>query len=67
MAIDGCILWHVILIHYSHVLRAKFTLIKEQSKFVDWQRIKVQENADEVIRDGLWIYWFWFGLFYSYP
>ena len=28
--------------------RKAFTLIKEQSKFVDWQRIKVQENADEV-------------------
>ncbi|GAX75585.1 hypothetical protein CEUSTIGMA_g3029.t1 [Chlamydomonas eustigma] len=28
--------------------RNKFSLIKEQSKFVDWQRIKVQENAEEV-------------------
>jgi DNA replicative helicase MCM subunit Mcm2 (Cdc46/Mcm family) len=35
---------------YLHVVRNKFSLIKEQSKFVDWQRIKVQENADEVRR-----------------
>ena len=31
--------------------RKAFTLIKEQSKFVDWQRIKVQENSEEVNRD----------------
>lgn len=28
--------------------RRHFTLIKEQSQFVDWQRVKVQENASEV-------------------
>jgi DNA replication licensing factor MCM6 len=25
-----------------------WTLVKEESTFVDWQRAKVQENADEV-------------------
>lgn len=25
-----------------------WTLVKEESSFVDWQRAKVQENADEV-------------------
>ena len=28
--------------------RKAWTLVKEESTFVDWQRVKVQENSDEV-------------------
>lgn len=30
--------------------KRNWTLVKEESKFVDWQRAKVQENSDEVRR-----------------
>jgi DNA replication licensing factor MCM6 len=29
--------------------KSHWALVKEESKFVDWQRAKVQENADEVL------------------
>ena len=28
--------------------RKAWSLVKEESVFVDWQRVKVQENSDEV-------------------
>jgi DNA replication licensing factor MCM6 len=28
--------------------RTEFELILEQSKFADWQKIRIQENSDEV-------------------
>lgn len=32
--------------------RKAWKLVREQSVFVDWQRVKVQENADEVRSRG---------------
>ncbi len=32
--------------------RTNWQLVRDQSVFVDWQRVKVQENVDEV-RQGL--------------
>ena len=32
----------------SIVFRKGWVLVREQSKFVDWQKVKVQEKSDEV-------------------
>ena len=37
-----------------------FQLIPEQSKFVDWQKVRIQENASEVPRGAMprWFHFF---------
>ena len=32
----------------ARACRKAWSLVKEESVFVDWQRVKVQENSDEV-------------------
>lgn len=32
----------------SIAFRKSWVLVREQSKFVDWQKVKVQEKSDEV-------------------
>ena len=33
----------------SIAFRKSWVLVREQSKFVDWQKVKVQEKSDEVL------------------
>jgi DNA replication licensing factor MCM6 len=33
---------------HQHPCRSKWSLVREDSVFVDWQRVKVQECPDEV-------------------
>lgn len=40
--------WGVSNEHSLHLRRKNWKLSRDNSKFVDWQRVRVQENADEV-------------------
>ena len=47
------LIWHIFLVHninlnVSKSILGSFQLSLDRSAFVDWQRLRVQENADEI-------------------